>query len=99
MTAAHLRLEQSAKILDALARVVAAGYRVTVERGLVTVTPPGGRSFTIARSDVRDGLANSLQPVVWDLDSDAKDRAALLERLVSEEEPRNSGERDLREAR
>ncbi len=96
MTAATLRLEQSAKLMDAIVRVVAAGYTVRIERGMVTVTPPGGRSYTIARADVRDGLAHALQPILWDLDSDAKERAAVLQRLTSDTEPRLSAEGDVR---
>ncbi len=91
-----LHLEQAAKLIDCLARVTAAGYSVLVAPGSVTVSGPGIETYKIVRSDVRDSMAHALQSLIWDLDSAAKERAKLLERLNDGTESILSHELDLR---
>jgi hypothetical protein len=72
-----LRATQSEHILDAVARVVAAGYSVTFAPGEVTISKPGTEPYTIVRSCPRDAAAHALQPLIWELDASRSVREAI----------------------
>jgi hypothetical protein len=91
------RLEQADQLWAYVERARKAGYSILIEPTGVVVTHPEHPPQALIGRDVRDEVANALNPIVNELDLASEERLDLLNRLVAGTEPHLSAERDLRE--